>query len=338
VRRRIRLADATRPEQWDDLVGTFAGASSLLDWSWLRFQAEVLDLRLMPKLVLVGDEPCGVLPLLLRRRGPLSYGPMVPFPFVGPLVPVGLLGETLHAVRRWQARSAIPQLRLDLAPVVTPDRFRLSRRPGWTVEEQRTMAVDLRHGSAERLRASFNRNTRRALKAAEQHDVVVRPAAPGELARLLPRVLDEAYEGRGTPSPYPAELGERLEGWLSGRSDVHAVTTTVGGEPAGVLVTLGSRPTATSWAGGCFRRFRASNANTVQHVAMLEWALGRGHEAVDLAGTVDAGVTRFKAALGAEPHPYLSLRSSFVPQVVHRARGLVRGGAGAGGGADPAQS
>jgi CelD/BcsL family acetyltransferase involved in cellulose biosynthesis len=311
----IRLAATSDGALWQNLVEASPHRTAFHDWSWLWMVSDLFGWRFEPLLVLHDDEPVGVLPLFRERR-PSPRSVSVPFPFLGPLVPDQHLVATLRELRRWQAQRGLVMVRFDFAPRAgsTVKEALTAARCDWVNDS--TFVVDLSHGSHEVLRARTDREIRRRLRRAEENGVEVRPSLPGELANLLPRILDEAYSSHGKPSPYPAGCGEQIERWSAGRSDVYIGTALVHGTPAGVLVALGGAPVSIGWLGGCLRDFRRAAPNSILMVDSLDWALDQGHAAMDLAGYVNDEVAQFKAAFGAEQQPYISAASVRLPRFV----------------------
>lgn len=319
----IEFTRAEDARLWSELVGGSPGATSFHDWDWLHLMADVFDYRLVPLIVSQGSRPVGVFPILLKPSV-LPRAAEPPFPYVGPLVPDALLAPTLVAFRRWQLAHGLPFVRLDFGPLLA-DRVReaLTETPcEW--EADRSIVIDLAGMTPDTLVQRMKANPKKSLKAAARHEVEVRPSLPGELTMLLPRILDEAYTSHGVPSPYPDRAGERIEEWAEGRDDVSIATAVVRGEPAGVMVGLGSHSTAMAWVGGALREFRSANPNTLLYYDLLLWALRRGHPALDLVGYVDDRVAQFKMSLGGVERPYLNAVSNRLPRVVLAAAGAVR--------------
>ena len=308
----IRFTVARDPREWAALVAGSDGATGFHDLSWLRMQSDLYGWSCTPLIVWHGTEPVGVFPVLLQR-GLLRRPASLPFPFVGPLVPDALLIRTLQAFRWWQVRHGVPISRFDLGPGVGPVAAGLTHA-GIESSPERTYIVDLRGATPESLVAGTKRGARQALRAADRNAVEIRRAIPGEVATLLPQVLSESYSSRGVPSPYPDEIGERIERWAAGRDDVYAATALVAGVPAGVIVALAGQPVVTGWAGGTLRAHRHANPSTVLYHHLLRWSLDRGHTAVDLVGHVDEGIARFKMSLGATETPYTNVVSSPLPR------------------------
>lgn len=306
---------------WDELVAGAEGALPFHGWGWLDLQEQVLGVGYERLLVLAGDEPLGVFPV--PRSSPRSpTAPMLPYPFLGPLVPADRLLETFRAFRRWQWRHGLVVGRLEFGPDLADAARAPLREARFGFRESGSVAVDLRHGSREEMFDRFSKYRRRDIRRALRDGASVRPARPGEVGALLPRVLDEAYGSHGVANPYPEHTGRLVEEWAEGRDDVCLFTGLVGDEPAGVQVGLGGHPTAIAWVGASLRQFRDANVNTLLYLRVMEWALDAGCERIDFCAVVDEGVARYKLAFGGVERPYLLADSTLVPQ---KARLLVRG-------------
>ncbi|WIB79171.1 GNAT family N-acetyltransferase [Curtobacterium sp. MCPF17_002] len=319
----ITFTRATSAAEWDPLVAASPGATGFHDWSWLRLMADVFGWTFHPLVVHENGRSVGVFPVLMRPSL-LPRPAEPPFPYVGPLVPDALLGATIGAFRRWQIRHGRPFVRFEFGPgsAEAARRTFTGTRADW--KPDRTIIVDLAGCTPETLTAGMKKGARHALRTAERNDVRIRPSLPGELTELLPDVLGEAYTSRGVPSPYPDDIGARIEAWAVGRDDVYIATAIVGDESVGALVALAGHPVVTGWAGGSLRAHRAANPSTALYHDMLQWALRRGHTSVDLVGYVDEGISRFKKSFGGVEQPYLTVISSLVPDAVLSAGATVR--------------
>lgn len=314
----IRFRRTRDARGWDALVAAHPGATGFHDWDWLELQAASFDWRFEGLVVTLDDTAVGVFPVLLHP-GPLRRPVQAPFPFAGPLVPEHLLAATLRAFRRWQLRHGVLVARYDLGPGAAVDAGSATTRAGVLGSPDRTYVVDLVDRTVEQLEMGMKRGARQALRVAERKGVEVRASEPGELTAFLPVVLSESYSSRGVPSPYPADIGARVERWASGRDDVYTATALVDGAVAGVIVALTRHPVVTGWAGGTLRAFRSVNPSTPLFFDLLRYALERGHTAVDLVGWVDEGISRFKMSLGATERPFTTVVSSPLPSAVRTA-------------------
>lgn len=318
-----RLVPTDDAMLWDRLVRTSPGGTDFHDWWWLDFAADLLRVRFDRLLVVIDDAPIGVLPV---PRAPDSRfaAPHLPFPFLGPLVPADLLPATLRALRRWQAAHGLLVARMGFAPAAVAAARSAVTTAGLRPMEDSTVLIGLTHGSVAQLDAGMSRMRRRSIARAVGSGCSVRLSEPGEITELLDDVLDDAFGARGVASPYPADVGARVEEAMTARPDVYCGTALVDDEPAGVLIMLASHPVALSWAGGCLHRFRDQNPNVLLYRHQLLWAMEHGNTAVDLVGRVDEGVLRFKLAFGGVERPVLAVESSLVPSAVRGLRARLR--------------
>ncbi len=323
----VRLARTTDAVLWDLLVDSLTPEPAFHRAEWLDLQSRLNGFVVERLLVLEGDHPIGVVPLPRRSRRSIE-GIDAPFPYLGPLVPPDRLRATITALRAWQRRNGVVISRFEFGPAAPPATLEVLTRTGAEAHADSTVLVDLGHGSVDALRAGYSSLRRRDIRRAVRDGATVRDARPGELAALLPRVLEEAFNAHGKPSPYPEDVGEQVEAWAEGRSDVGTFTAFVNEEPAGVQVVLGGGEIALAWVGACLRAYRSANPNVLLYDRLLEWALESGHRAVDLVGRVDDGVLRYKLAFGGVETPYTVARSTLIPQALlsaaNRGRRLIK--------------
>ena len=320
---RVRLQRTDDGTAWDALVHELTAQPAFHLWSWLELQAELNGIVIERLLVLADDSPVGVFPV--GRKSARSFeGVGMPFPYLGPLVPPALLEASVAAFRKWQLQERLVFARLELDWEAPADAVSLLNAAGAVAQQDTTLLVDLSHGSVETMRANYSSLRRRDIRRAARDGATVRDALPGEIAELLPQVLDEAFTAHGKPSPYPDDVGEHVERWVAGRTDVGTFTALVDGEPAGVQVVLGGGPYAVAWVGACLRRFRDANPNVLLYDRLLEWAVEHDHRGVDLCGRVDEGVQKYKAAFGAVEHPYTTAESTIVPRALLSGAGALR--------------
>ncbi|NAZ86274.1 GNAT family N-acetyltransferase [Kineococcus indalonis] len=295
--------------QWDGLLAEVEGSTAFHTWDWLHLQAGAHGWRFAPLVATVDDEPVGVVPLLMTRRGPVSMEAQVPFPYVGPVVPAEHLTGVFRAVDAWARRQRVAFTRLEFAPGVR-HAATAARGAGWSIHEDVTQVVDLSHGSVEAFWSSTRSSVRRSLRTAQRRGAVVRASTREEVATWLPAFFEEAYGARGLPSPYAPDVGERVWERYGRRPDVCMLSVSFDGDPGGLSIAFGHGGTLYSWAGGGFREHRQDQAGTALYVHEILWALQNGYQRLDEVGSVDEGVTRFKQAFGAHPEPYAVVTTS----------------------------
>ncbi|SDS60656.1 Acetyltransferase (GNAT) domain-containing protein [Nocardioides scoriae] len=314
---RVRWSRRT-PADWDRELGRWAGATAFHEAAFLTAFADLRGWRLELLAAEVAGEAVGLVPLLLARRGPVRVPAPTPFPFLGPVVDDHHLRAVVAAAGGWAGRRGAVALRVDRRSP-TPAQVLLLEDAGVEVGSPRTWVVDLGPGDPA---AAYNRNTRRALRTAEQAGVTVGPVDAATAARVLPQLLGEAYAAHGASDPYAA-LGpagwERLVASHPGAL-VHAAH--LDGRCVGVLVTLVRDRTAYVWVGGCLREVRDARANFALHAHVLDEVARRGCTSADLVGEVDERVARFKAGLGARPEPFvLGMRPTAPVRLARRVAG-----------------
>jgi len=310
----VKLRPTDRRILWDELVRSSAGGLQFHEWAWLDLQEQVLGGTIDRLLVYLDGRPVGVLPV--PRQAPTSWTRLsIPFPFLGPLVPADLLQATLEAFRRHQLRCGPAVSHMDLGPFISQGGVAAATAAGCRAWNESTVTIDLSHGSVDQLEANFSKWRRRGIRRAARDGGSVRVAEPGELTRLLPRILDEAYAAHDTDNPYPEQLGHLVEEWASGRDDIAAFTALVNGEPAGMHVVLGSGETALCCFGATWRRFRGVDVSGLLYQRCMAWSIERGCSTLDLCGSVDEGVREYKMSFGGVEQNYLVIESSPLPAV-----------------------
>lgn len=322
--RPVTLRPTQQSKLWDELVRASPAGLKYHEWEWLDLQEQVLGGKIDRLLVHVGDQPVGIFPVPRKRPGSRKRLP-VPFPFLGPLVPAHLVQETFEVFRRYQMVSGPVVSRVDLGPRISEGLRGPLAMAGCRTWEETTVVVDLSHGSKEALHEGFSSMRRRAIRRATRDGASVRAAEPGELTRLLPKLLDEAYAANGTHNPYPSHLGRLVEEWAGGRDDIAVFTGLVDDEPAGVRVVLGDGRTALDWVGATERRFRGVDVTALLLERCLEWSIDRGCEQIDLCGSVNEGVLRYKLSFGGSERAYLTAESSPMPSAFIGAARSLRG-------------
>lgn len=321
----MKLRRCRESSLWGELVATFGESLLLHSWDALDLQERVLGVTIDRYIVEQDGRPVGVFPVVRHRPHSLN-APILPFPFLGPLVPTDLLQSVTHALRGAQFRSGLVMSRFDVGPLVSDEWREHLEDAGCAVRDRATVVVDLTpHSSREELEASYARNHRRSIRRARQGGGLVRAAEAGECTRLLPRVLDMVYTRHGRDNPYPPEIGQLVESWAASRKDVGLLTAEVHGEFAGMLVVLGGSPTALSWLGGSLSRFREVGINHMLYHEALAWALERGHPRMDFSGGVLGGVLRFKLGFNGVHRAGLHVQSSLLPRQVLKVARTVRG-------------
>lgn len=303
----VRLRRLDSASAWNALVDAAPNSTPFHRVEFLSEMADLFGWRFRPMLADLDGVAVGIVPLLALRR--VRITPRAPFPYVGPLVPEGLLEPVLMAVRRWQYRSGHPVARLALAPTANRPQLRSSHLE---LAARTTYVLDLGHGSLTEYEAGLRPDRRQALRRAARNGVRAAPTRAGEVASLLPGLMRGAYSRHDAASPYPAGVAAWIDEGIA-NGTVQAVTARAAGEPVGLLVALRQGDRMFGWIGATERSGLSRDAGTVAYDALIRSALDAGARQFDFVGHVDDGVSRFKRSFGAAPVPYWDITSSVLP-------------------------
>lgn len=265
--------------------------------------ASVLQMRFVPLEVRDGERLLGVVPAMLRSRGPVATLNWVPFPYLGPLVERENLEPVLVALRVWQRRQRVAIARLGFSPAVTPDSSML-RANGYTIESHTTMTVHLTDRTLPDVERGLSATTRKKVRRAERGGATVAAATRADLVGLLPAAISEAFEAQGMASHYPDSFGTMV--WDTYGSDPTArlAVAKVSDRSIGVMVTLADSRRAYLVQGGVLRAERSTNAGVLLDLDAIRWAHGAGLAALDMVGAPNEGIANYKASFGAVPEPF----------------------------------
>jgi hypothetical protein len=264
------------------------GATVYHSWRFLSWIAPLLGCRFAPLLVQQQGRTVGLAPLLMRWRAGYQTANIVPFPFLGPVVPGELLAATAAVLRRWALRHGVLALQLELHPTAAGTNEAL-RAAGYASRSMPTHLVDLAGRSLDQVFASFCSDVRGAVRRSVRRGVTVRTSTAEELRTVLPAVHQEAL---GQPKGYAEAVGRSL---ASGRSPVAArcATALVDERPVGICVTVRGA-NAMGWLGGVYRADQNTQANSALTWDAIQWAHAEGCDWIDMGGSPDPGIAAYK--------------------------------------------
>lgn len=286
-------------------VSQCVGVTGYHHWFFLTALADALNCEFRAFAVDSAGERLGVLPLLFRRRGPVSTANFIPVGCVGPVI----RGEAMRARRAGDLlKGAEPVLRRHRTVAA-----RWAFSPGLKVSAQDlansgfvvsdwenyvipgTMSVDdLLKSMSRSRRQSINRHLRRG----EDRGVSVASATAEEVTRYLPEQISAVYERQGRAPLYsPAEvhsLAERLAAhprmlWRTVR------------DSDGTVVGIAGCVIGDDRLWGWLISGTPVNGVSVQILCywdLINWSLARGL-ALDLGGAPNDGIRELKMSLGA---------------------------------------
>jgi len=321
----LRLRELTAEGAYEAALAECVGVTGYHRWFFLTALAAALGLRMRAFSVESGDGPLGVVPLLFRRRGPVSTVNYLPVSQVGPV----LRGEALRSGRADEMLRAVePVLRAERA-VVTRWAFSpgldagassLAAR-GFEVGRQESFVVpgtlsveDYLKRLAPKQRAAVRRGGLRGLTAGPSTRDEITRWFPGQLSGGQPSP-GQGYRGAPEYSLAAARiLAERLADdprmyWRSVRA----------ADGRTLVVNASIVDTDRLWG---WLLVGESVPGPSPHVAAywdaVQWSLARGL-ACDFGGVPSSGIRDFKVAMGGEAEV-----STVAERVRPRAYRLVR--------------
>ena len=274
-------------QQWVELSRR-PGATFFHSWEWNSWVAPLIGSRFIPLVVHAGREPIGIAPLMLRRRAGFVLANIVPFSFLGPVVPQEQLVPTCSALRTWAARRQIGHLRVCLHSDLS-ETTGLLAAAGLKEEPYVTYAIDLDVDSEDAVFESFGRDARSAVRRSIRHNVEIRESSPHELEELLPAVVEAAL---GERTKYVHRVGARLAE-SSPPFPLRASTATADGRALGVLLAVGG-PDVIGWIGGVEKASQYTQANSALVWDQIRWAYGQGARRLDMLGAPDPNIAGYK--------------------------------------------
>jgi hypothetical protein len=298
---RIALRPLDDPGWWDGFVAGHADGTPFHLTGFLLPYARLFSLKPVLAQALLDDEPVGVVPLLVRRWGPVAlvnHG--LAFPYLDPLLPDGMsVADVLPAIRRhlrpWPvARYTVRSVR---DQVVANGR-------GWRSLPGFPSAVLPVEASAQGdVTASFDKNQRKILRRAERDGVVTGPATRDEIAEHMTPWATLPYLRQGRAPGWPAGAHLALYDALAPSGVAEARAVRRNGEVLALIINLRLNGRLIHWEMGLSEAGRQIGASTLMAADGLRRARETGCTVFDLLGCPTPGIATFKRSLGAELQP-----------------------------------
>jgi CelD/BcsL family acetyltransferase involved in cellulose biosynthesis len=279
------------------------GVTGFHRWFFLSALAEAVGMRLRAFAVSggAGGGRLGVVPLLLRRRGPVSTVNYLPVPHVGPVLTgdalrAGRLAEVLGALEPVLLRERAVVTMWSFAPGVavreadlTSAGFEVSRQSNYLVPG--TISVeDYLKRLAPKQRAAIRRGDARGLRAG--------PSSLDEITRWFPERVSAPYERQGVVSDYSLAVARTLAArladdprmlWRSIRDDERVLAVNA-------CIVDGDRLWGWLLAGD---RVPGPSPHVAAYWDAITWSRSHGL-GCDFGGAPTSGIRDFKIAMGGE--------------------------------------
>jgi hypothetical protein len=301
----MALDELSDEQAYEAELAHCVGVTGFHRWFFLAALAEALGLRLRAFAVSAGSNGgggrLGVVPLLLRRRGPVSTVNDLPVPHIGPVLTggalrAGRLPEVLAALEPVLRRERAVLTKWSLAPgVAVPEAdlraggFEVSRPANYLVPGS-TSVEDYLKGLAPKQRAAIRRGEARGLRAG--------PSGLDEITRWFPGRVSAPYQRQGVAPDYsPAAAGAlaaRLAAdprmlWRSVRDDERVLAVNA-------CIVDGDRLWGWLLAGD---RVPGPSPHVAAYWDAITWSRERGL-GCDFGGAPTNGIRDFKIAMGGE--------------------------------------
>jgi hypothetical protein len=310
-------------------VSQCVGVTGYHHWFFLTALAEALNYEFRAFAIDSAGERLGVLPVLFRRRGPVSTANFIPVGCVGPVIRgealrAGRVGELLHGAEPVLRRHRTVAARWAFSPGLKVSAQDLANS-GFEVTDWEnyvipgTMSVDdLLKSMSRSRRQSINRHLRRG----EDRGVSVAPASTEEITRYLPEQISAVYERQGRAPLYSLAEVQALTERLADHPRMLWRTVK---DPDGSVVGMVGCVIGDERLWGWLITGTPVNGVSVQILCywdLIKWSLAQGL-ALDLGGAPNDGIRELKTSLGADQETAVRALQ-FRPRSAYKAAAALR--------------
>jgi hypothetical protein len=283
-------------------LGQCVGTSGYHRWFFLSALADTFGMRLRAFAVDVGAERLGVVPLLFRRRGPVSTANFLPVAGVGPV----LRGEALRAGRVLELLRAVEPVLLrertvvtkwSFAPGLRVDLGALAER-GFTVGHVESYAVPAMKSVDEYLK-NLPSKQRAAVLRGERRGLRTGPSTREDITKWLPVRVSGGYARQQVVSDYSLGVASSI---LERLADHPRMLWRSVRDPDGRVLAMNASIIDESRLWGWLlagEPVPGPSPHVAAYWDAIQWSLNRGL-ACDFGSAPTSGVRDFKIAMGGE--------------------------------------
>jgi Acetyltransferase (GNAT) domain len=310
-------------------IGQCVGVTGYHQWFFLSALADALNYEFRAFAVDSADGRLGVVPLLFRRRGPVSTVNFVPVGCIGPVIRgealrAGLIGELLHGVgsvlrdhrtvaARWGFSPGLNVSSEDLAS----SGFEVFEWDNYVIPGTKSVD-DLLKSMTRSRRQSINRHIRRA----QEHGITVQEASAVEVMRWLPEQIAAVYERHeGSPLYSFAEVRSLAERLASHPRMLWRAVKGPDGDALGLAGCVIGDDRLWGWLITGIPAYGVS-IQSICYWDTIKWSLDRGL-ALDLGGAPSEGIRELKVSLGSDVETAVRAYQ-FRPRAAYRAAAALR--------------
>lgn len=295
------IYEVDNEQEYEAELDQCVGVSGYQHWFFLSALVEALGMDFRAFAVEFKGQRLGVLPLLFRRRGPISTANLVPFS-CGPLIRgealrAGLVGELFRGVEPVLRRNRVATARWTFSPALKVNSQDLII-PGFEVSTWDNYVIPGTK-SLDDLRKEMSRGRRQSIKKTEAHGVFAEDSSIEEIKHWFPEQVSGVYGRQEILPPYSlAQLRLITERLASHPSMMWRTAKGPDGSPLGMSVSIVGDDRLWGWQ-MVGAPMRGISVQTLLHWDSTKWCLDRGL-AYDIGGVPNEGIRVVKASLGAE--------------------------------------
>ena len=289
-------------QSYEREIAQCVGVTGYHHWFFLNALAEAHKASFRAYLVESRGVTLGVIPLLIRRRGPVSVVNNVPVVCTGPL----LRGDAFRAGRvREVVAAAAPVLRRHRAVKTiwsfSPGLIRTSDQiamPGFDVVETDNYVIPATR-SADDCWKSMSQLRRRNIRACTSQSVFVEESSPEEITRWLPEQVSKGYMHQGAPASYTRSEAQSLTETLAGHPRMlWRSVKSADGSVLAISANIIGDERLENWlmVGPLLPKL---SPHSMAYWDLINWALPKGLK-IDFGGAPSEGVRKFKVSVGCE--------------------------------------
>lgn len=290
-------------DDYENEIEKCTGVTGYHHWFFLKALSESLGLRLRAFAVEKDGATIGVVPFVLRCRGPVSTSNFLPAPHIGPLVrDASYLGDVLAAAEQFKRGRIVLAMRWAFAPDAPVAAEPLTER-GFQVRIFENFVVPAGRSPGEHLAAVTGRR-RSYIRVWQDRGGTAGPADPKEIKDFFAEQVGAAYRRQGAVPAYSPDACRQLVDrlgtdprmlWRSAR-DEH-------GRLIAVMANLIGADRLYFWLIAAGYDTRPS-PQILAYWDAIEWSLSHGL-AFDMGAAPSPGIRRFKVEFGAESEPFI---------------------------------
>lgn len=281
---------------YEAALGHCDGVTGFHHWFFLEALAEGFGLRPRGFLITRGGEPIGLVPVILRPRGPFRSANLLPLMYAGPIARKGELGGVLAAIEPVLRRERVVATKWSFAPSFTPDAAALHQL-GFHIGVQQIFVIPHAVAPQQRWRL-LSGNLRRVIRQLRLDGAECGPSTREEIVEVFPSLATAAWRRQGLPPPVSGAVAKAVAEHLIGRPEMLWRSVRMDGEFMALLAGIVHRDRLWGWK-LVGPHITGRSPHALAYWDMIEQC-GERRLDFDLGGAPTEGIGQLKARLGGE--------------------------------------